>query len=398
MTAVLDLFIAATIPVMNVLLTTALGLYLALDHVNIMGDETRKHMNNVVFYVFNPALVASNLAQTITYESMVKLWFMPFNVLLTFVIGSILGWIVIQLTRPPSHLRGLILASCAAGNMGNMLLIIIPAVCKEKGSPFGSPDVCQSLGMGYVSLSMALGAIYLWSYVFNIVRMYSTTSINDSTTEPLLSKDLLPPPHHKENQFLLPCTSCKDKAEATLSSKIKHNFNLLIAKMNLKALFAPSTTGVIVGFVIGLVPQIRKLLIGDNAPLRAIQDSTYIVGNGAIPTLTLIMGGNLLKGLRGSGVQKSIILGIIVARYIALPLIGVVIVKGASYIGFVHDDPLFQFILLLQFAVPPAMNIGTIVQLFGTGESECSVIMLWTYALASVSLTLWSTFFMWLVA
>ncbi|KAK6245996.1 hypothetical protein SCA6_009086 [Theobroma cacao] len=69
----LDLFIAATIPVLKVLLITALGLYLALDHVNILGEDTRKHMNNVVFYVFNPALVASNLAETITYESMVKL-------------------------------------------------------------------------------------------------------------------------------------------------------------------------------------------------------------------------------------------------------------------------------------------------------------------------------------
>lgn len=41
---------------------------------------------------------------------------------------------------------------------------------------------------------------------------------------------------------------------------------------------------------------------------------------------------------------------------------------------------------------------GTITQLFGAGESECSVIMLWTYALASVSITLWSTFFLWLVS
>lgn len=40
---------------------------------------------------------------------------------------------------------------------------------------------------------------------------------------------------------------------------------------------------------------------------------------------------------------------------------------------------------------------GTITQLFGAGESECSVIMLWTYGLASVALTFWSTFFMWLV-
>lgn len=42
--------------------------------------------------------------------------------------------------------------------------------------------------------------------------------------------------------------------------------------------------------------------------------------------------------------------------------------------------------------------IGTMTQLFGTGEGECSVILLWSYAFASVSLTLWSTLFMWLVS
>ncbi|KAK6939171.1 Membrane transport protein [Dillenia turbinata] len=120
--------------------------------------------------------------------------------------------------------------------------------------------------------------------------------------------------------------------------------------------------------------------------------------DGAIPVLSLIVGANLLKGLRGSGIRMSIIVGIIVARYIVLPLIGVFVVKGALYFGWVQSNPLYQFVLLLQFAVPPAMNIGTITQLFGAGESECSVIMLWTYALASVSLTVWSTFFMWLVS
>lgn len=37
-----------------------------------------------------------------------------------------------------------------------MPLIIIPAVCKEKGSPFGSPDTCHTYGLAYVSLSMAV--------------------------------------------------------------------------------------------------------------------------------------------------------------------------------------------------------------------------------------------------
>lgn len=46
---------------------------------------------------------------------------MPVNVLLTFIIGSLLGWIVIVITKPPSHLRGLILGCCAAGkNLDNM--------------------------------------------------------------------------------------------------------------------------------------------------------------------------------------------------------------------------------------------------------------------------------------
>ena len=43
-------------------------------------------------------------------------WFMPVNVLLTFIIGSFLGWIVILITKPPSHLRGLTVGCCAAGN------------------------------------------------------------------------------------------------------------------------------------------------------------------------------------------------------------------------------------------------------------------------------------------
>ena len=118
--------------------------------------------------------------------------------------------------------------------------------------------------------------------------------------------------------------------------------------------------------------------------------------DGAIPTLTLIMGGNLIKGssnsvygindpvslpwvdciarkqtinvntcicfmftgLRGSSIRLSIIIGVVVVRYIMLPLVGIIVVKGAIRLGLVHSDPLYQFILLVQYALPPAMNIG----------------------------------------
>lgn len=66
-------------------------------------------------------------------------------------------------------------------------------------------------------------------------------------------------------------------------------------------------------------------------------------------------------GLHGPGVKSTIIIGVAIARYIALPLFGATIVKGAIHLGLVHPDPLYQFILLLQHAVPPAMNIGNIL-------------------------------------
>ncbi|KAM0837390.1 hypothetical protein ACQ4PT_061692 [Festuca glaucescens] len=100
--------------------------------------------------------------------------------------------------------------------------------------------------------------------------------------------------------------------------------------------------------------------------------------------------------LRGAAsVPWSVIAGVVAVRYILLPLLGTVLVKAAVRFGVIQPDPLYQFILLLQYAVPPAMNIGTITQLFGVGESECSVIFVWVYALASVAVTVWSAFFMW---
>ncbi|KAK9062150.1 hypothetical protein SSX86_019336 [Deinandra increscens subsp. villosa] len=376
-------------PVLKVLIVTALGSFLALDAINLLGQTARKHVNELVFFVFNPSLVGSNLAQTITYESLISLWFMPVNILLTFIIGSALGWILILIAKPPKHLRGLVLGTCSAGNLGNMLLIIVPAVCKEKGTPFGDSDVCSEYGMAYASLSMAIGAVFLWTYVYNLVRVFSEDDSGNNQIEA---------PQEDLTVSLLPSTDAVDGKMKVMVNGMKRQWGKFSKRVNLSRVFAPSTIGAIVGFVIGTIAPLRHLLVGTTAPFRVIQDSASLVGEAAVPVVSLVVGGNLVKGLKGSGISKPLVLGIAAVRYIFLPLFGILIVKGALHIGLVPADPLYLFVLLLQFALPPAMNIGTITQLFGAGESDCSVIMLWTYSLASITLTLWSTFFMWLVA
>ena len=60
---------------------------------------------------------------------------MPVNILITFIIGSALGWILIKVTVAPQHLKGLILGYCASGmyvclfNFNGLLYRIYMCVC-----------------------------------------------------------------------------------------------------------------------------------------------------------------------------------------------------------------------------------------------------------------------------
>ncbi|KAF7130697.1 hypothetical protein RHSIM_Rhsim10G0190900 [Rhododendron simsii] len=405
-----DLFVAALMPVLKTLIVTAIGLLLAIERVNLLGPVARHHLNNLVFYVFTPALVASNLADTITSSTILSLWFMPVNILLTFIIGSALGWILVKITRTPKHLHGLVIGCCSAGNLGNLLLIIIPAVCDETNSPFGDSSTCTTNGDAYASLSMAIGAVYIWIYVYNIIRASASKrneestdvidfvapgGITDSWTEPLVSKGSRRSEDF-EAQDESPRTGSEDKVP--FFKKIQQHMKEFAEKINLKMLLAPSTIATIVGLLVGVITPIRKLIIGDDAPLRVLESSATLVGEATIPSMTLIVGANLLKGLKRSGIGLWVIIGVNVVRYIALPLCGILVVKGAQHFGLVGSDALYRFVLLLQYALPSAMTIGTITQLFEVGESECSVIMLWNYAVAALFLTLWTAYYMWLVS
>ncbi|KAI9100897.1 hypothetical protein K1719_024021 [Acacia pycnantha] len=378
-----SLFLTALMPVLNVLFITVVGTVLALDRIGLLKEDARKHVNSLVFFVFIPALALRNLAKAMTIKSLVMLWFMPLNILLTFIIGSSLGWILIKITRVPHHLQGLILACCAAGNMGSMSLIMIPAVCNEASSPFGDKDVCNRNGFAYASMTQAIGNILMWTYAYNLLRIYACKSSNENS----LVKSSSTPETDPENGSACEmepsvtsqnisqtndCTigpeveSTKPKGDAkslqvTKREKIRKLFRTLVETTNLKALLSPSTIGAIIGLIIGIVPVFHNALVGDKAPFHVVQSSISMLGHAAVPTMTLLAGATLLDGLKGSGMRPSIILGILLVRYIALPMCGIGILKGAMHVGMIQrPDPLYLFLLLLQYSFPPAISISTI--------------------------------------
>lgn len=64
------------------------------------------------------------------------------------------------------------------------------------------------------------------------------------------------------------------------------------------------------------------------------------------------------KGLKSSRIKPWIIIAVIVVRYGILPAIGLWVVKAAGKLGFLSSDPLYYYVLMIQYTLPPAMNIG----------------------------------------
>lgn len=408
-------------PVIQVLLVSALGAFMATQHFNnLLSPDFRKSLNKVVFFIFTPSLIFSSFAKSVSLQDMISWWFMPVNVGITFLIGGILGWILVKLLRPNLKVEGLIIAACSSGNMGNLPIVIIPAICDEKGGPFGARDVCRSNALSYASFSMALGGIFVWTYTFQTIRSSSLRfkALEAAETIKAPNKDLegnVDTPLLKgkvdENTVIevLPLSYTEDSESQIVneqdqsheSKKEKQSFfkrMIEILTHVLAELISPPAISIFFGFLFGAVAWLRNLIIGDNAPFRVIQSTLELLGNGTIPCITLLLGGNLTAGLKSSSVKPLTLICIIITRLFVLPVIGLFIVKAAANYGFLPVDPLFQYTLVMQYAMPPAMNISTMAQLFDVGNEECSVILLWTYSAAAIALTAWSTFLLWLLS
>ncbi|KAF2291679.1 hypothetical protein P3X46_029067 [Hevea brasiliensis] len=414
------LFEVASMPILQVLLISSLGAFMATNYCSLLTTDARRSLNKIVFMVFTPSLMFASLAKTVTLQDIISWWFMPVNIGLTFLIGGILGWIVVKILKPQPHLEGLVIATCSSGNLGNLLLIVVPAICSEDGSPFDSAT-CNSVGLSYASFSMALGGFYVWTYTYHLIRssaakLQAIKAFDEVSKAPNNDLEASQETHllkgEDQEHVAIAVASTKsiddDKESQAIVSQASHHehgkeasfWKKLVGFLHqiLEEILAPPTIAAIFGFIFGAVTFLRKLIIGSGAPLHVIQDSITLLGEGTLPCITLILGGNLIQGFKSSKIKPWIIVAVVFVRYVVLPVIGLWLVKAAGSLGFLPSDPLYHYVLMIQYTMPPAMNIGTMTQLFNVGQEECSVLFMWTYLGAALALTAWSTVFMWILS
>ncbi|KAF3523585.1 hypothetical protein F2Q69_00051369 [Brassica cretica] len=93
--------LSGIVPLMKLISLTVIGLLLAHPKTQLVPRATFRLLSKLVFALFLPCLIFTELGESITLDNIVRWWFIPVNVLLSTIVGSFIGYIVVLICRPP---------------------------------------------------------------------------------------------------------------------------------------------------------------------------------------------------------------------------------------------------------------------------------------------------------
>ncbi|KAK9289643.1 hypothetical protein L1049_007801 [Liquidambar formosana] len=377
----------AVLPIAKVFTMCFLGFLMASKYVNILPASGRKLLNGLVFSLLLPCLIFSQLGQAVTVQKMLEWWFIPFNVILASISGSLIGFAVASIVRPPYPFFRFTIVQIGIGNIGNVPLVLISALCRDKSNPFGDAEKCTQDGTAYISFGQWVGAIVLYTYVFHMLAPPPEGSFDiEDGNLPLKGppRDGIP-----EQLPLLTHEAVPTNENASKQGKIKYCLVFVYEKLKLKQILQPPIIASILAMVIGAVPFLKRMIFTTNAPLFFFTDSCIILGEAMIPCILLALGGNLVDGPGSSKLGLRTTAAIIFGRLILVPPTGLGIVMLADKLGFLPPgDKMFRFVLLLQHTMPTSVLSGALANLRGCGR-EAAAVLFWVHIFAIFSMAVW---------
>ncbi|CAK9153355.1 unnamed protein product [Ilex paraguariensis] len=422
--------LSAVLPLLKLLSLTVIGLILAHPKTQIVPRATFKLLCKLVFALFLPCTIFIHLGESITLQNFIDWWFIPVNVILSTAIGCVLGLLVALICRPPPEFIRFTVIVTAFGNTGNLPLAIVGSVCHSADNPFG-PE-CERTGIAYVSFAQWVAVLLVYTLVYHMmeppldyyevveqeegVEIQEQLSV-DNLSRPLLVEAEWPGMEDKETEHCK--TSIIARVFTSVSSisqtsipepdsleeggsrspksirclaepRMVRRIRIVAEKTPILHILQPPTFATLLALIIGMVPFLKSFVYGDDAPLSFITGSLDIVAGAMVPSVMLILGGLLAEGPNESGLGLRTTIGIIIARLLILPLIGIGVVYLADRLNFlIHGDQMYRFVLLLQYTAPSAILLGAVASLRGYAVSEASALLFWQHVFALFSLSVY---------
>jgi len=157
----------------------------------------------------------------------------------------------------------------------------------------------------------------------------------------------------------------------------------------------PPVLASLTAIVIGLVPQLRGLLVDTHdqdcdAPLEWLYNGLSKLGEAAVPLNLLILGASLSKGANFSALPMRTCISLVMSKMVLMPLISVGVVYVLSHIihvGHPQDKSLW-LVSLVVACTPTANNITVMVELAGQNKEAMATALFVQYLVAPLLLTL----------
>lgn len=398
--------LSAVVPLLKLLSIAVLGLILAQRKTQIIPKATFKLLSKLVFALFLPCLIFIDLGRSITLHNLVIWWFIPVNILISTVLGFMLGVIVVLLCKPPPQFVKFTIIMTACGNTGNLPIAILGSLCHTRDNPFG-PN-CHQKGVAYVSLAQWVSVLLVYTLVYYMMEPpmeYYETIEEDNIengngdTRPLVVEAEWPGIDETEisrnpsidKTFKTSQSSEETSREAIgcfAEPKTVRKMMVVAEKTPIQNIFQPPILASLLAIIIGSIPQVKSFVFGHDAPLGFITDSLEILGGAMVPSVMLVLGGVLAEGPNDSKLGLKTTIGVTVARLLVLPVLGIGVVALADKMHLlVADDSMYRYVLLLQYATPSAILLGAVARMRGYAVSESSTLLFWQHIFALFSLS-----------
>lgn len=419
----------AVLPLLKLLCLTVIGLILAHPSTQLVPKATFKLLSKLVFALFLPCTIFIHLGETITVKNFMRWWFIPTNVLLSTAIGCLLGYLVAKICKPPPEYFRFTVIATAFGNTGNLPLAIVGSVCHSDDNPFG-PD-CYKTGVSYVSFAQWVAVLLVYTLVYHMMEppleYFDVVDEGGEIQEPLPSNDLSRPllveaewpgmedreTEHCKTPFIArvftsastlshssipdpdsveepPSPRSPKSIRCLVEPRMVRKLRIVAEQTPVRHVLQPPMFATLLAFIIGMVPHIKSVVYGDEAPLSFLTDSLQILAQAMVPSVMLILGGMLAEGPNESELGVRTTVGITVARLLVLPLVGTGVVYLADQLNFlIPNDQMYRFVLLLQYTTPSAILLGAVASLRGYAVREASAMLFWQHVFALFSLSIY---------
>ncbi|KAH8971942.1 hypothetical protein BDL97_02G169400 [Sphagnum fallax] len=274
----------ALLPIAKVLVLCGFGLAMATPYINILTAPSRCVLSKLVFSLFLPCLIFTQLGTAISFQKIFLWWFIPVNIVIGAVLGCTLGYLMALLVRPPPQFFNFFVIMVGIGNIGNIPLVIIGAICRPDDNPFGQDsETCNSEGVAYISFGQWVGAVIVYTFVFHMLAPPKDAN-RESSPEIDIKVESISPDHIDDaNGFsqtnILPDNFQKeDSISVPLLLPQSSDTLPKVSGRWLENIFQPPVVASLLALVMGSVPVLRNLMFEEHSIFFFFYDSLNMVG------------------------------------------------------------------------------------------------------------------------